>query len=61
MTVNNEMRDLIIEGLNRNREKYGVPYCPCKLPKIIDNICPCKEFRETGNCECGLYVTKGGN
>lgn len=31
-------------------------YCPCKFEKIEDNKCPCKEFRETKECECTLYI-----
>lgn len=33
-------------------------YCPCKVSRIEDNKCMCKIFRETKNCECGLYVIK---
>lgn len=47
----------IREGLIK---KQG--YCPCKLQKIEDNICMCKEFREQiadpnfeGYCHCTLY------
>lgn len=37
-------------------------YCPCRLEKIEDNVCMCKEFREQiadpdyeGFCHCRLY------
>lgn len=36
-------------------------YCPCRIEKIEDNKCICKEFRdkmeagEKGKCHCGLY------
>ena len=37
-------------------------YCPCRVQKIPDNICPCREFREQiadpafeGYCHCRLY------
>ena len=43
-------------------------YCPCRFEKTPDTKCRCKEFRETLNCICGLYVkipcrevTKGDN
>ncbi len=49
--------DLIREGLIK---KEG--YCPCRLQKIEDNICMCREFREQiadpnfeGYCHCKLY------
>lgn len=37
-------------------------YCPCRLPKIPENICMCQEFRDQiadpdfeGYCHCRLY------
>lgn len=37
-------------------------YCPCRVQKIEDNICMCKEFRDQiadpnfeGFCHCRLY------
>lgn len=33
-------------------------YCPCRIAKIPDNKCMCKQFREQdypGECHCGLY------
>ena len=49
----------IIKGLQRNYEKYGEPYCPCKVvsgdkEKDAMFICPCeqhhKEIEETVSC-----------
>lgn len=61
MTVNEELRSLVVEGLQKNIAKYGAPYCPCKVQRVDENICPCLEFRTQGICECGLYeVKKGG-
>lgn len=47
---------------NKNIEKYGHPYCPCKPDKIEKNICAekgCKdaeeEIKEMGHCHCKLY------
>lgn len=49
--------EMLKEGLRR---KDG--YCPCRLEKIEDNKCMCKEFREQiadpdfeGYCHCKLY------
>ena len=42
----------------REKLKESNGYCPCKLEKIHDNICPCKEFRQqkvSGFCHCELY------
>lgn len=37
-------------------------YCPCRVQKIEDNLCMCKEFRDQiadpdfeGFCHCRLY------
>lgn len=54
--VNTEMEDMIVEGLSRNKALHGARYCPCKLERSIDNVCPCKEFREEGHCHCGLFI-----
>ena len=45
----------IIKALEHNKEKYGESYCPCRYPRNEDTICPCKPFRESGDCVCGLY------
>lgn len=43
-----------VKGL-RKRIKQNNGYCPCKLEKIPDNKCPCRDFRESSDCTCGLY------
>jgi len=68
------VRNMIIRGLIRNEEKYGLPLCPCKIPvengKIIkENVCPCRRYKdypasdellkEGKPCYCGLFVPKG--
>lgn len=37
-------------------------YCPCRIERIEDNLCMCKEFRDQiadpdfeGYCHCRLY------
>ena len=47
----------LVEEINKKlKENNG--YCPCRLEKIEDNKCMCKEFRdmEEGTCHCGLYI-----
>ncbi len=56
----NEDKDMVAriqEGLKR---KEG--YCPCRLPKLPEFLCICKEFRDQiadpgfeGYCHCRLY------
>lgn len=48
----------IIKALERNQEKYGAAYCPCKVERTNENICPCYEYSDTGVCKCGLYKSK---
>lgn len=47
--------ELVAEIKQQLKEKDG--YCPCRLERIPENKCMCKEFREQeiGVCHCGLY------
>ena len=36
--------------------KQNNGYCPSKRDRTPDNKCPCRDFREDGTCECGLYI-----
>lgn len=56
--VNENVKDLIQKGLNKNKELYGKRYCPCAVEHTDDTVCMCKEFREMkeGTCHCGLYT-----
>lgn len=40
----------------KKRIKDNGKYCPCRLEKTPETKCPCKAFRETGECICGLYI-----
>lgn len=52
----NDDKELVEEIRKQLKENDG--YCPCRIEKIPDNKCMCKEFREqtVGECHCGLYV-----
>ena len=57
LNENQEIVDAIREGL-----KQTGGYCPCRLERIEDNKCMCKEFRDQiedpeyeGYCHCMLY------
>lgn len=57
---NEEIVKMIKEGLERTGG-----YCPCRLERIEENKCICKEFREQikdptfeGYCHCQLYYKK---
>ncbi len=56
----------LAEGLLKNRERYGISYCPCRVVTGIRDIdrkivCPCvyaeNDIMEHGRCFCGLYVS----
>jgi ferredoxin-thioredoxin reductase catalytic subunit len=58
---------IIFEGLKKNEDKYGYPFCPCRLTlgtfeQDNDIICPCDyrdvDVEEHGQCFCALYVKK---
>lgn len=60
----------LLEGLIRNKERYGYMSCPCRLAtgayeKDRDIICPCvyrePDVTEFGSCYCGLYVSRDWN
>lgn len=57
----------LIEGLQKNEERYGYPSCPCRLASgnfelDRDIFCPCDyrdpDVLEYGACYCALYVRK---
>ena len=52
----------LIKGLVLNEEKYGKRYCPCRVIKSDEVICPCVNFKidvaNNGHCNCSLFVKK---
>lgn len=46
---------IILEGLTTN--KGGCPCVP-SFARTQDNMCPCKKFREEGECCCGLFESR---
>lgn len=57
----------LLEGLQKNEERYGYASCPCRLASgkfefDRDIICPCDyrdpDVEEYGYCYCALYVRK---
>ena len=59
--------NFILNGLEKNREKYGFPYCPCRIitenkEKDKEIICPCVyhrgEIELQGYCLCKLFWKK---
>ena len=50
LTRNKEKAKKIIEAIYNNDG-----FCPCKIEKYEDTICPCRDMIETNKCICGLY------
>jgi len=57
----------VLEGLARNKVKYGRAYCPCRPVRAVpaldsQNICPCRshpsDIARDGACGCGLFVSQ---
>ena len=44
--------EIFYKNLKR-RIKQNNGYCPNKLPRVPENKCPCKAFREGKVCDCG--------
>lgn len=49
----------ILKAMNMKKEKFGEYYCPCRVQRIPENICPCVhapgEIEKDGHCHCLLY------
>ncbi|MGA2403036.1 MAG: ferredoxin-thioredoxin reductase catalytic domain-containing protein [Syntrophobacteraceae bacterium] len=65
-----EMVFQLLDGLLKNRERYGYMCCPCRLAANDrewdrDIICPCvyraPDVAEYGSCYCNLYVSREWN
>lgn len=55
-TIDHYMEEVVVKGLEFNKEHFKVRYCPCKLQRLPENVCPCVELRHQGTCTCGLFV-----
>lgn len=60
-----KIRETIMKGLLKNKEKHGELYCPCRIitgnkEKDKEIICPCVfhrgEIELEGHCKCFLFV-----
>jgi ferredoxin-thioredoxin reductase catalytic subunit len=56
----NEDSEVVAKLQNALEQRGG--YCPCRLKRIPENICICREFQEqiadpdfSGYCHCRLY------
>ena len=67
LTPDPELLQDLLEGLQKNEERYGYPSCPCRLASgnlelDRDIICPCDyrdpDINDYEQCYCSLYVKK---
>lgn len=67
LNFDTEMTSALLEGLVLNTERYGYPFCPCRLAtgnlnQDRDAICPCNvrdlDLHEFNTCFCGLYISR---
>jgi len=58
VVVNPKIIPLIIKQI----DKFGKPYCPCRIKRSERTICPCfwhvDELKRYGRCKCGLFMVK---
>ena len=70
LRLNPDERQLrtVLKGLVRNRERFGVAYCPCRIrsgepEKDAAIVCPCvyrdEEVAADGRCHCNLFHAPG--
>ena len=66
LTPDPELLKDLLDGLQKNEERYNYPSCPCRLASgqlelDRDIICPCDyrdpDVNDYKQCYCGLYVT----
>lgn len=59
LNPNPKIVSALIQSENKLKEKYGEFYCPCKIERTAENICPCaeaqNEINQTGHCHCNLF------
>lgn len=40
----------------KKRIKANNGFCPSQMTRDKDTKCPCKAYREQGECYCGMYI-----
>lgn len=67
LNQDNEILQVVLEGLAKNKAVHGKRYCPCRLlsgnpEEDKAKICPCRwhkdEIAQDGMCHCQLYFAK---
>lgn len=53
-TEPNSDKDYVKQQKKRLKRNNG--HCPSQMEKTPDTKCPCKHYRETNECFCGMYI-----
>lgn len=70
LSPDQELLDILIDGLAVNEDRYGYGACPCRIASGLktydsDIECPCEyrdaDIAEFGMCYCCLFVSKEVN
>lgn len=60
LNSNEDLVKNVKEGLKKNFNDYKKFYCPCKIEKNRENICPCLSLQDDivnkNRCGCRLFV-----
>jgi ferredoxin-thioredoxin reductase catalytic chain len=52
----------LVKAENTLQIKFGEYYCPCKIKRIPEKVCPCKdspkEIEKDGHCHCQMFYKK---
>jgi len=65
LNPNENIVNVIFNGLLKNKEKKGSMFCPCRIPTGDEEedkkiVCPCvyhlEEIKKDGHCKCNLFV-----
>jgi ferredoxin-thioredoxin reductase catalytic subunit len=49
--INEKFKDKILKRIKANNG-----FCPCVDEKSNDTMCPCKDYQDTHDCHCNLYI-----
>ncbi len=68
LNTDEEMVDMVVEGVLGNEQQYGLKLCPCRLrdetrKRDLELICPCNfksqdVWKKEGRCWCGLFIKR---
>jgi len=68
LNTDEELVDMVVDGVLGNEKQYGLKLCPCRLrdetrKRDLELICPCNFkaqdiWKKEGRCWCGLFIKR---